>query len=192
MKNKSFSSRQKFEFLSKSDVLKYLQNKIHLSKIEQIYDFAKTQNVKFLITTSTFHLLPNPSDLSDKVHLNNTINILNEEINRLGLPGIQLRIAGAVPESSKHASARWNILEHFLDKESGDFYVTDINWDAIEDDPVKREIYKLRSELLHVITEYIKSAPSFSRGIRRVGISSWASSSCHCKVSIHSSPLTHI
>jgi len=30
-------------------------------------------------------------------------------------------------------------------------------WDAIEDDPVKREIYKLRSELIHVITEYIKA-----------------------------------
>lgn len=28
-------------------------------------------------------------------------------------------------------------------------------WDAIEDDPVKREIYKLRSELIHLITEYI-------------------------------------
>ena len=24
-------------------------------------------------------------------------------------------------------------------------------WDALEDDPVKREIYKLRSELIHVI-----------------------------------------
>lgn len=30
-------------------------------------------------------------------------------------------------------------------------------WDAIEDDPVKREIYKLRSELIHVITSYIKT-----------------------------------
>ena len=30
-------------------------------------------------------------------------------------------------------------------------------WDAIEDDPVKREIYKLSSELIHVITEYIKA-----------------------------------
>ena len=30
-------------------------------------------------------------------------------------------------------------------------------WDAIEDDPVKREIYKLRSELIHVITQYIKT-----------------------------------
>ena len=28
-------------------------------------------------------------------------------------------------------------------------------WDAIEDDPVKREIYKLRSELIHRINEYI-------------------------------------
>ena len=28
-------------------------------------------------------------------------------------------------------------------------------WDAIEDDPVKREIYKLRSELIHAITKYI-------------------------------------
>ena len=40
MNHKSFSSRQKFEFISKSDVLKYLQNKIHLSKIETIYDFT--------------------------------------------------------------------------------------------------------------------------------------------------------
>jgi len=40
MNHKSFSSRQKFEFISKSDVLKYLQNKIHLSKIELIYDFT--------------------------------------------------------------------------------------------------------------------------------------------------------
>ena len=31
-------------------------------------------------------------------------------------------------------------------------------WDAIEDDPVKREIFKLRSELIHVITEYIKTS----------------------------------
>ena len=30
-------------------------------------------------------------------------------------------------------------------------------WDAIEDDPVKREIYKLRSELIHVITQYLKT-----------------------------------
>ena len=30
-------------------------------------------------------------------------------------------------------------------------------WDAIEDDPVKREIYKLRSELMHVITKHIES-----------------------------------
>jgi predicted XRE-type DNA-binding protein len=30
-------------------------------------------------------------------------------------------------------------------------------WDAIEDDPVKREIYKLRSELIHVITQYIRA-----------------------------------
>ena len=30
-------------------------------------------------------------------------------------------------------------------------------WDAIEDDPVKREIYKLRSELMHVITRHIES-----------------------------------
>ena len=30
-------------------------------------------------------------------------------------------------------------------------------WDAIEDDPVKREIYKLRSELIYVITQYIKA-----------------------------------
>jgi predicted XRE-type DNA-binding protein len=30
-------------------------------------------------------------------------------------------------------------------------------WDALEDDPVKREIYKLRSELIHVITEHIKA-----------------------------------
>lgn len=31
-------------------------------------------------------------------------------------------------------------------------------WDAIEDDPVKREIYKLRSELMHVITRHIESS----------------------------------
>ena len=30
-------------------------------------------------------------------------------------------------------------------------------WDAIEDDPVKREIYKLRSELIHVITQHIRA-----------------------------------
>ena len=30
-------------------------------------------------------------------------------------------------------------------------------WDAIEDDPVKREIYKLRSELIHVIAQYIRA-----------------------------------
>lgn len=30
-------------------------------------------------------------------------------------------------------------------------------WDAIEDDPVKREIYKLRSELIHVVTDYVKA-----------------------------------
>jgi predicted XRE-type DNA-binding protein len=30
-------------------------------------------------------------------------------------------------------------------------------WNALEDDPVKREIYKLRSELIHVITGYIKA-----------------------------------
>ena len=30
-------------------------------------------------------------------------------------------------------------------------------WDAIEDDPVKREIYKLRSELIQVITQHIKA-----------------------------------
>ena len=30
-------------------------------------------------------------------------------------------------------------------------------WDAIEDDPVKREIYKLRSQLMHVITQHIVS-----------------------------------
>ena len=30
-------------------------------------------------------------------------------------------------------------------------------WDAIEDDPVKREIYKLRSELMYVISQYIES-----------------------------------
>lgn len=29
-------------------------------------------------------------------------------------------------------------------------------WDAIEDDPVKREIYKLRSELIDVITKTIR------------------------------------
>ncbi len=31
-------------------------------------------------------------------------------------------------------------------------------WDAIEDDPVKREIYKLRSQLIHVITQHIKES----------------------------------
>ena len=30
-------------------------------------------------------------------------------------------------------------------------------WDAIEDDPVKREIYKLRSELMHVIRQHVRS-----------------------------------
>ena len=30
-------------------------------------------------------------------------------------------------------------------------------WDAIEDDPVKREIFKLRSELTHAITSHINS-----------------------------------
>lgn len=30
-------------------------------------------------------------------------------------------------------------------------------WDAIEDDPVKREIYKLRSDLMHVITRHVVS-----------------------------------
>ncbi len=30
-------------------------------------------------------------------------------------------------------------------------------WDALEDDPVKREIYKLRAELMHVITAHIKA-----------------------------------
>ena len=30
-------------------------------------------------------------------------------------------------------------------------------WDAIEDDPVKRQIYKLRSELVHVITSHINA-----------------------------------
>ena len=30
-------------------------------------------------------------------------------------------------------------------------------WDALEDDPVKREIYKLRSELVHVIVEHIRA-----------------------------------
>ena len=29
-------------------------------------------------------------------------------------------------------------------------------WDAIEDDPAKREIFKLRSKLISVITQYIK------------------------------------
>ena len=31
-------------------------------------------------------------------------------------------------------------------------------WEAIEGDPVKREIYKLRSELIHVITLHIKDS----------------------------------
>ena len=30
-------------------------------------------------------------------------------------------------------------------------------WDAIEDDPVKRQIYKLRSELMYVISQHIKA-----------------------------------
>ena len=30
-------------------------------------------------------------------------------------------------------------------------------WDAIEDDPAKREIYKLRSELIQAITQYVKA-----------------------------------
>ena len=30
-------------------------------------------------------------------------------------------------------------------------------WDALEDDPIKREIYKLRSELVHVITRHIRA-----------------------------------
>ena len=30
-------------------------------------------------------------------------------------------------------------------------------WDAIEDDPVKREICKLRSELIHVVIRHIRS-----------------------------------
>ena len=30
-------------------------------------------------------------------------------------------------------------------------------WDALEGDPVKREIYKLRSELMHAITQHIRS-----------------------------------
>jgi len=31
-------------------------------------------------------------------------------------------------------------------------------WDAIEDDPVKREIFKLRSELIHVINLHINAS----------------------------------
>src|SRR5574341_1205370 len=42
------------------------------------------------------------------------------------------------------------------------------------------------------MTEYMISAPSFSRGMRRAGISSRASSSCHWRLSGHSSSLTHI
>lgn len=30
-------------------------------------------------------------------------------------------------------------------------------WDALESDPVKREIYRLRSELMHAITHHIRS-----------------------------------
>ncbi len=30
-------------------------------------------------------------------------------------------------------------------------------WDALEGDPVKRELYKLRSELMHAITQHIRS-----------------------------------
>ena len=33
--------------------------------------------------------------------------------------------------------------------------VYDSVWDALEDDPVKREIYKLRSELIHLISKSI-------------------------------------
>lgn len=45
-------------------------------------------------------------------------------------------------------------------------------WDAIEDDPVKREIYKLRSELIHVVTEHIRANELKQREIAAVlGIS---------------------
>ena len=30
-------------------------------------------------------------------------------------------------------------------------------WDALEGDPVKRELYKLRSELMHAIMQHIRS-----------------------------------
>ena len=42
------------------------------------------------------------------------------------------------------------------------------------------------------MTEYMISAPSFSRGMRVSGTVIWASSSCHWRVSIHSSSWTHI
>ena len=29
-------------------------------------------------------------------------------------------------------------------------------WDALEDDPVKRQVYKLRSELIHVVSTHIR------------------------------------
>lgn len=45
-------------------------------------------------------------------------------------------------------------------------------WDVIEDDSVKREIFKLRSELIHVITEYIKANNLKQREVARLlGIS---------------------
>jgi len=45
-------------------------------------------------------------------------------------------------------------------------------WDAIEDDPVKREIYKLRSELIHVIILHIKAGDLKQREVANLlGIS---------------------
>lgn len=45
-------------------------------------------------------------------------------------------------------------------------------WDAIEDDPVKREIFRLRSELMHVITQHIVSNGLKQREVARMlGIS---------------------
>lgn len=45
-------------------------------------------------------------------------------------------------------------------------------WDALEDDPVKREIYKLRSELIHVISRHITESGLKQREVARLlGIS---------------------
>jgi len=53
-------------------------------------------------------------------------------------------------------------------------------------------IYTYALENESAITEYMISAPSLSRGILKFSNSSLASSSCHWRVSIHSSSFTHI